>query len=306
MRLAPLLAAAAVGLWGLSAPAVAAPAPLSSPNPYLSWMPDAAPADYSAWRKRMAERYASPRSAVDASAPVVREVEPPGVLGRNDTRETAEWVHGFGTGAGQTPVARVLGHLSSDVDVFRIALRAGDIFAAQLTGAGQQLTIFDPAGTQLQGSAQDASFLFPESSPLPRGGNAIADHVAAVSGTHYLAVAAGSGDYEVAIQLHRPSLEQELVPQTIFLDFDGATVDMAKFEIDANPGVRTLSPFSTFLDKWGLSTADEPAVVRQIVRTVRENLAEDVVAKGNNPNTKLIILNSLDIPISSAGRTSAG
>jgi hypothetical protein len=290
MRVTPLLAAVLVGLSVLPTPAVAAPTPLASPNPYLSWLPDGSRADIAAWRQRMAH---SPRkSTVDKSAPVVREAEPAGATGANDTLGTAEPVRGFGTSG--TPAARLQGSLSADVDVYRVDLRAGDVFAAQATGAATQLTIFDPAGVQMQGSAQDFSSLYPEGSPLPRGGNAIADHVAAVSGTHYLSVAAGSGDYEVAIQAHRPPLERERAPQTIFLDFDGATVDMAKFEIDPNPGVRTLSPFSAFLSSWGLTTADEPAVARQIARTVRENLAEDTAAAGYD--TRLLVLNSLDHP----------
>jgi hypothetical protein len=294
MRLAPLAVAAAVGLSWLAVPAAAAPAPLSSPNPYLSWLPDATPADYAAWQQRMSDRSDTRRSIVDSSAPVVQETEAPGVTGRNDTLATAQRVRGFGTGA--TPVARILGNLSADVDIYRFDLRAGDIIAAQVTGAGHRVTFFDPAGVQLQGSAQDFSSLYPESSPLPRGGNAIAEHVAPIGGTHYLAVQDGTGDYEVAVQAHRPPLERELVPQTVFLDFDGATVDMAKYEIEPNPGVRTLSPFSTFLGQWGLTAADEPAVVRQIVRTVRENLAEDVAEHGNNPVTRLVVLDSLTHP----------
>ena len=294
MRLAPLVVAAAVGLAWLSVPATAEPSPLSSPNPYLSWLPDSSHADYAAWQQRMSARSATRRSIVDTSAPVVRETEAPGVTGRNDTLATAQRIRGFGTG--QTPVARLVGHLSADVDVYRFDLRAGDIFAAQATGEASRLTIFDPAGVQMQGSAQDFTSLYPESSPLPRGGNAVADHVAAVGGTHYLAVQDGTGDYEVAIQAHRPELEREPLPQAVFLDFDGATVDMAKYEIEPNPGVRTLSPFATFLGSWGLTAADEPAVVRQIVRTVRENLAEDVAEHGNNPTTRLVVLNSLDHP----------
>ena len=74
----------------------------------------------------------------------------------------------------------------------------------------------------------------------------------------------------------------------VFLDFDGATVDMANFEVDPNPGVRTLSPFSAFLGEWGLSAADEPALIRQIIRTVRENLVKDVAEGGNNPTTPAV------------------
>jgi hypothetical protein len=283
MRVTPILAAVVLGLSGLAAPATANAA-LGNPNPYLSWPGDASQVDYAAWRQRMAAE--SRRSTVDRSAPVVHETEPPDVTGGNDTLAQAEPVHGKS--------ARIVGRLSSDVDVYRFDLRAGDVFSAQVTGAGHQLTIFDPAGVQMQGSAQDFTSLYPEGSPLPRGGNAVADHVAAVDGTHYLAVADGAGDYEVNVQALRPPLEHEPLPQTVFLDFDGATVDMSKFEIDPNPGVRTLSPFSTFLGRWGLSAADERAVVRQIVRTVRENLAEDAAVV--NPGVRLVILDSLNHP----------
>lgn len=303
MSVTRLLVAAAVGLSVLAAPATAAAesVPLSSPNPYLSWLPDGSTPDYAAWQQRMADRAATYRSTVDRSAPVVNEVEPAGVRGGNDTLAQAESVPGFGTGSGQTTVARVAGNLSPaadtpDIDIYRFTLRAGDIFAAQVTGAGHRVTIFDPTGTQMQGSAQDFTVLYPEASPLPRGGNAVADHVAAVGGTHYLAVADGDGAYDVNIQVHRPTLERERLPQVVFLDFDGATVDLAKFEIDPNPGVRTLSPFSTFLSQWGLTVADEPAVIRQVVRTVKENLSEDVVAHGNNPTSRIAVINSLDHP----------
>jgi hypothetical protein len=299
MNVSPIVAAAALGLSVLAAPAAASAAPVASPNPYLSWGSSATQADYTAWQQRMSARAAADRSTVDKSAPVVHEAEPAGVRGRNDGLDQAERLPGFGTG--NEPVERVLGTLSPtadgiDVDVYRFDLRPGDIFAAKLTGAGHQLTIYDPARVQGQGSKQDFTSLYPEESPLPRGGNAVADHVAAVGGTHYLVVEDGDGAYEVSVQVYRPTLERERVPQTVFLDLDGATVDLAKFEIDPNPGVRTLSPFATFLPQWGLTAADEPAVARQIARTVRENLAEDVAAKGNNPNTKLVVLTSIDHP----------
>lgn len=291
MNVTSVLVATALGLSALAAPASAA-TPTGSANPYLAWLPDQSQADYAGWRERMAST--TRMSTVDRSAPVVREAEPPGVSGGNDTLATAEPVPNFDTGA--TPVARLVGNLSADVDVYRFDLSAGDVFAAQATGAATQVTIFDPAGAQMQGSTQDLSILYPAESPLPRGGNAIADHVAAVAGTHYLAVEAGTGDYEVGIQVHRPPLESERPAQVVFLDFDGATIDMADFEVDPNPGVRTLSPFSAFLGGWGLSASDEPALIRQIIRTVRENLITDVAAGGTNPTTRMLIRNSLDHP----------
>src|SRR5690349_18342888 len=169
MRVTPILAAVALGLSGLATPATANAA-LGNPNPYLSWPGDTSPVDYAAWRQRMAAE--SRRSTVDRSAPVVHETEPPDATGGNDTLAQAEPVRGRS--------ARIVGRLSSDVDVYSFDLRAGDVFSAQVTGAGHQLTIFDPAGVQQQGSAQDFTSLYPEGSPLPRGGNAVADHVAAV------------------------------------------------------------------------------------------------------------------------------
>jgi hypothetical protein len=269
-------------------------------NPYLSFIPGGSEVDIAAWRGYLAQRsarQAPPRAAGDPL--VVKENEPSGTSGRNDSIRTAERIRGVGTAPGAHARARVLGQLSStpqapDVDYYRVDLRAGDVVGAQVTGAALAVGIHDPAGVLVQGSAQDFSALYPAASPLPRGGNAVADHVASVSGTHYLAVADGSGQYELAVQVHRPPLEREIVPQVIFLDFDGAEVDMAIFGLD--PGVRKLSPFSAFLSRWGLSTADEPALARQIVRTVRENLLEDVRARGNNPNVQLLVLNSLEHP----------
>jgi hypothetical protein len=291
MRVTPLVAAVVLAASAAVTPAAAAPAaPVGSPNPYLSWGSDVTAADYAFWQERMTGRSAGHRSTVDSSAPVVRENESAGAAGANDTPALAEKVTGR--------TARLRGHLTdaSDVDVYQFTLKAGDVFAAQATGAATRLAIFDPDLEQMQGSAQDFSALYPEPSPLPRGGNAIADHVAAVTGTYLLAVSGDTGDYEVAVQALRPPLERERKPQTIFLDFDGATADLSRMEVDPNPGVRTLSPFSAFLSSYGLTAADEPAVVHQIVRTVRENLAEDTAAHGNNPNVRLTILNSLDHP----------
>ncbi|HEV8562109.1 MAG TPA: hypothetical protein VGR06_37805 [Actinophytocola sp.] len=296
------LAAVVIGATVLSTPATAAGAdasPPSGPNPYLSFLPDQSHVDYAAWRTYLARQSGARLTAAAPEGPVVHENEPPGVLGRNDTRATAERVPGFGSGRRQT--VRIVGQLASsestvDVDVYRVELRAGDVFAATVQGEAHRLTIFDPAGVEVQGSAQDFSVLYPPSSPLPHSGNAIADHVASVSGTHYLAVSEGSGAYQLDVQAHRPPLERELRPQTVFLDFDGASVDMGIFGIDPSPGVRALSPFSTFLPRWGLTPADEPALVRQIMRTVRENLIEDVQRRSKNPTARLILLNSLEHP----------
>lgn len=85
----------------------------------------------------------------------------------------------------------------------------------------------------------------------------------------YLAVADGDGDNEVAVQAHRPPLEREAVPQVVFLDFDGATVDTAKFEIEPDPGVRTLSPSSTFLPRTSAASSSAAPPRRRGSRSTR-------------------------------------
>lgn len=289
-----VLVTPAVG--GAAEPEIARPA---GANPFLSVVGDPASVDVAAWRRYLNQQSKKNAKGVttEGHSLVVNEREPAGTVGQNDTRAQAEAINGFGTTG--TNRAMIVGQLSSsdttaDVDFYKVELRAGDIFAAKLEGEGHHLSIVDPAGVERQGSAQDFSSIYPAESPLPRGGNAIADHVASVSGTHYLAVAEGSGAYTVNIQVHRPSLEREPLPQIVFLDFDGAEIDTAIFGMD--PGLHTLSRFSGFLQNWGLTAADEPAVVRQIMKTVRENLVEDIAARGNNPRTRLIVLNSLDHP----------
>jgi hypothetical protein len=99
----------------------------------------------------------------------------------------------------------------------------------------------------------------------------------------------------VTLELYRPgpeSLTADTV-QTLFLDFDGTRVNTA---IWGGPGVREISPLAGFLGRWGLTAAQEDAVINQTIAAVRENIRADALERGTNPRFGLKILNSRDDP----------
>lgn len=185
----------------------------------------------------------------------------------------------------------------ADKDFFAVDLRAGDVLGASAAGRATRVMIHDPAGREVFGSSQDASFLFSEHSPMPAGGNAVADFVAPRDGRYTVAVEDGEGRYDVTVEAYRPGSELAQRPevQTIFLDFDGARVNTRIYGIDpATAGVRTLSPLKTFLPGWGLGDADENAVIDSVIASVRESIEHDLAHKGTNKRFAVRILNSRD------------
>jgi hypothetical protein len=94
------------------------------------------------------------------------------------------------------------------------------------------------------------------------------DHVAPRDGRYFVGVEDGAGRYELTVKAFRPGGEN--VPQTVFVDFDGALVDTSVW---GSPGQKRLSPLAKFLAAWGLPAGDESAVVSAAVGTIRENLA---------------------------------
>jgi hypothetical protein len=178
------------------------------------------------------------------------------------------------------------------VDQYAFDLQPGDVVGASVTGTGTHLALREADGTEVIGSDQDASGIYPAASPLPGGGNAVLSHVADESGRYALEVIGGVGNYDITLEVYRPGLQRQKPAgvQTIFVDFDGARVNTALF---GGPGVRQLSPFNAFLGAWGLSNADENRVINAVMARVRENLRSDLAAKGF-PVNGIRILNSRD------------
>ena len=202
---------------------------------------------------------------------------------------------GSGDGAGSEGTYTLdLGLDAVDVDVYGFELRPGDTVGSTINGAGTVLGLFEPDGEQVMGSSQDASFIYPAASPLPGGGNATLDHVADTTGTHYLRVAGDVGGYQIRAVLRRPEREQEpLQAQTLFVDFDGAEIDTSIF---GGPGVVELSPLSRFLRRWGLTRADEGALIERRWPSSRRTSGPTWSPREGMPRFAVTILNSADHP----------
>ncbi|MGX6606981.1 PPC domain-containing protein [Micromonosporaceae bacterium Da 78-11] len=178
-----------------------------------------------------------------------------------------------------------------DTDFFAVKLKVGDVLGASVKGSPTYLTVYDTTPREVHGSKQDASYIYPLASPLPGGGNAVTDYVATKAGWHYVGVASGSGAYDVTVEAYRPVLQGAKPVQTLYLDFDGARVNTGVF---GGPGNRDLTGFPAFLANWGLTRADEDAVIDRIVAGVTENIKQDLIASGLNTKFKLKVLNSKD------------
>jgi hypothetical protein len=168
-----------------------------------------------------------------------------------------------------------------DEDYYSFDLEPGDVIAANLLGTfGTRVTLFDPSAVQRIGSGQEVSFQQP--GPFPGGGIASFAYVVETAGTHAVHVSNVPGAYTIELRVFRPLLEQQLAgtAQTLFVDFDGATFDRGIF--NAPPGSVTLSPLSAFLASWGLTPADENAVIDGILDVIEENLSSDMRVFGAN------------------------
>ncbi len=180
-----------------------------------------------------------------------------------------------------------------DKDFYSVKLKKGDVLGGSVTGSAGRLVVHRTDGSQSIGSQQDASSLYPVTSPLPGGGNAVFAYVAEEAGWYAVSVEGGVGNYDATVEAYRPGTEVDTKQQTIFLDFDGARVNTSIFG-DPTLGVRQLSPFSAFIARWGLPRSAENELINKITATVTENLKQDLVAKGLNPNVAIKVLNSRD------------
>lgn len=183
---------------------------------------------------------------------------------------------------------------TSDVDVYAIDLRAGDVIGATIKGAGNRLQVFEAGGTAAIGSSQDLSALYPIASPLPGGGNAAMAYTASVDGRHFVAISGNTeGNYDATVEVYRVGLENapRRSVQTILLDFDGARVQTSVFD---GPGQRELTGLAGFLGGWGLGSDDEDALIDAVVEVVNENLRQDMIARGLNENFDVVIVDNRD------------
>ncbi len=238
----------------------------------------------------------------------ITETEP------NDTMWTAEAIP-LGFDPGEADVITVKGYATApgDRDWFRVELNAGDVLGATIEGQhgfDPEFGLWDGDGSLLifndnHRVAGYKDFLLPHDSPLPTMNawfnvDAAIYYVISQPGTYYIGVRgyqdASVGKYQMELVVARPGMEAEPVgtKQILFVDFDGATVDLKTFGYP--PGERTLSPMRDFLPRWGLPAdeATENAVIDAILQTIEENLSLDVRERGLNGDFDIEIRNSRD------------
>ncbi len=190
-----------------------------------------------------------------------------------------------------------------DGDFFSFDLEAGDIVGFNALGAASTLSLVDSSGMLRILSAQDLSGLYPSNTPLPGGGNAVLAYVAESPGRYALRVdGLMESTYQVEARVFRREERSEAGgAQTLFIDFDGATISGP----GALGGGAILSPLAAFLPNFGLSADDEDAVIDAILAAVEENLSQDLRELGNNGDFdqgqglgdfEITILNSRDHP----------
>ncbi len=204
-----------------------------------------------------------------------------------------------GTGAaseGTYDIYMTLDYIATADLVFN--LRSSDIFGASFTGNPALLSLVDDKGRERQGSTQDATGIHPAASPLP-GGTAALSHAVDNPGTFTLSMLVlGPGDFTISLRdFTNPLLDAAPGDvQTVFIDFDGAAVDVGKICFGLPPGlfVPTLSPLSSFLPNWGLTADDEDAVIDSIMSHVHESLVTDVRREGPEGSFDIRLLNSRD------------
>lgn len=186
-------------------------------------------------------------------------------------------------GADEGPYDLALTQSQLDRDRYAVRLRPGDTVGGVAEGDADGLTVFRPDGTQAVGAiGTDASSLYPPASPLPGGGNTTFGYVAEEAGRYVLDVSGVPGDYQVQLEGYRPGAQLDRnKDQVVLLDFDGGRVNTA---IWGGPGVRELSPFSSFLARWGLTRARERAMINKTTRAVRANLDDTAEGGLNDPD----------------------
>jgi hypothetical protein len=201
---------------------------------------------------------------------------------------------GSGTGgAEEGDYSLAIKQSASDRDKYAVNLHPGDVIGAVANGGADTLTVTRPDGSQAVGApGVDASSLYPPTSPLPGGGNTTFGYVAEERGWYVIDVSGAVGAYTVQVEGYRPGAEVDTnKTHVVYLDFEGGRVNTAVW---GGAGVRELSPFSSFLGKWGISRTRERALIDKITWVVRQNLLE--TAEGGPKGVKVTVVNSRTHP----------
>lgn len=214
--------------------------------------------------------------------------------------------------AQQVPVSSAIGNeidatvkgsveQGDDIDFYRIFVNKGDVVGLAVTtnrdlydlrpdlGMDPVVAVCDLTEDVIVENDDDGGItsLYPPSSPLPRietpyyqyyRWDSALSWIAPETGDYLIRVTSHEssrrGDYELKIVLRRPSFEHQAVgaTQILFLDFDGVEDFNAVETFGYGWYLTDLSPMRYFLLDWGLTEADEAAVVDAVVAAFQERL----------------------------------
>ncbi len=217
----------------------------------------------------------------------------------------------LGTLSSKVPIVNVAGDLgpqvlipvlgnNPDVDWYRADLRGGDIIDVRLEGIQGvvfDVTMMDSTGQEIAGSQGSVAPLgipqfspYGPGSPLSVDGNVSFAYTAPATGTYYFRVADGFGAYSLGLKAYRPTIEKMAIgaTQKVFVDFNGATVDLATFGLPLGTG--RLSPMTNYFAQAGLQRSDEALFVQTFMNYLKENF-DDLATTGNNGRRSLTGVN---------------
>jgi large repetitive protein len=224
--------------------------------------------------------------AGESGAPLnLTEIEP------NDMMTRAQLVPLSSTGSSLINIAGSF-RTTLDEDFYAFDLRKGDILDTRITGATgtlPTLALYTADGTELQFAR--GRFLggnaFSTLSPLYRDGATTLPYVIDTTGRYFLRAGDGISAYSLNLRVHRSVLEAEPIgtQQIIYVDFDGSltrseTINLTALGVPAGP--LRIPSFSRYMPLLGLTTADTPSVIRNIMSRVERKMQPLLAQNSNN------------------------
>lgn len=269
--------------------------------------------------------YTGPRNIGTVQANIVFESETFQESGKNDFFQQADFIN-LGTGPGQLDTIDVTGSMSftatqsvppefiTDVDTFRVDLRAGDILDIATMGSAGTFSVLDSEGQLWFGVDDNQSFGYPGDSPLQNAGLAVFAQVVPRDGSYYITLAPtdGTGNYTLGLRAYRPIIESYPIGarQKIFVDFDGGFYPRSVFSDGTGipqPGFIRIPSLRESLPLLGIQQTDTAALNRIIDLSIAETKRMfgalgingtngDFDSTGNPGDFGVEILNSRDHP----------
>ena len=175
----------------------------------------------------------------------------------------------------------------TDTDYYLVNLRRGDVFGADLVGAGfgARLSILNFRGELNVSTNLPSSANYPSPNPMPATGETSVAFIAPENGWYAVNVSENFGDYILELFVTRPAGEVNApMEQVIFLDYNGEDFDPCEF-FEADCSIPSfLTPLKEFFPNWGLPNDDETVkrITSRITEGVKESLETDLKRSGLN------------------------